>query len=146
MKAGSFYKITAAGVATSLAVISGGCGGGSSNNAANLKNYNVLFVITDQEHYFSQYPNGSNYKARKFLADNGITFEKHYACSNMSTSSRSTMFTGKHVPDTGMIDNCDFPWQSVMSSEIRTIGDIMRNAGYYSAIKGKNGIWAVQVT
>ncbi len=106
-------------------------------HTTNLKKYNVLFVVTDQEHFFSQYPSGSNYQARKFLAENGITFEKHYACSNMSTSSRSTMFTGKHIPDTGMIDNCDFPWQPVMSSDIRTIGDIMRSAGYYSAIKGK---------
>lgn len=55
----------------------------------------------------------------------------------MSTSSRSTMFTGKHVPDTGMIDNCDFPRQPVMNPDIRTISDIMRNAGYYTALKGK---------
>lgn len=137
MKVRSIHTITAAGIAASLVIISGGCGGNSSKNMANLKNYNVVFVVTDQEHYLPQYPAGSNYQARKFLSENGITFEKHYACSNMSTSSRSTMFTGKHVPDTGMIDNCDFPWQAVMSSDIRTIGDIMRSAGYYSAIKGK---------
>lgn len=55
----------------------------------------------------------------------------------MSTSSRPTMFTGKHVPDTGIIDNCDFPWQPVMNPDIRTISDIMRKAGYYTALKGK---------
>lgn len=137
MKIKPIHTITAAGVAASLAVFSVGCGGGSSTNTADLRNYNIVFVVADQEHYFSQYPAGTNYQARKFLSENGITFEKHYACSNMSTSSRSTMFTGKHVPDTRMIDNCDFPWQPVMNPDIRTIGDIMRNAGYYTALKGK---------
>ena len=96
-----------------------------------------MLVVTDQEHYFAQYPEGSNYKARKLLAEMGTTFEKHYVCSNMSTSSRSTMFTGHHVQDTGMTDNTDFPWQQIMSADLRTIGDIMNDGGYYSAIKGK---------
>ena len=109
MKIKLLHTITTAGIAVSLAVISGGCGGGSSKNTADLRNYNIVFVVTNQEHYFSRYPAGTNYQARKFLSENGITFEKHYACSNMSTSSRSTMFTGKHVLDTCMIDNCDFP-------------------------------------
>ena len=104
MKVKPIHTITVAGIAASLAVISVGCGGGSSKNTADLRNYNIVFVVTDQEHYFPQYPAGTNYQARKFLSENGITFEKHYACSNMSTSSRSTMFTGKHVPDTGMTE------------------------------------------
>jgi arylsulfatase len=65
-------------------------------------------VTVDQEHYFSEYPEGTSFKARQLLEELGTTFEKHYACSNMSTSSRSVMFTGTHIPDTGMIDNTDF--------------------------------------
>ncbi|MBQ6737396.1 MAG: sulfatase-like hydrolase/transferase [Synergistaceae bacterium] len=135
MKNWPVHKIAAVGLTASFIVMNGGCGGGNSNNIP--KNYNVMLIVTDQEHYFSQYPQNSNYKARKLLAEMGTTFEKHYVCSNMSTSSRSTIFTGHHVQDTGMTDNTDFPWQNPMSSSLRTIGDIMNDAGYYSAIKGK---------
>ncbi len=143
MKFKTVNKITATGIAASLIMINGGCGGNNSSNISdnnpdnNLKKYNVMLILTDQEHYFSEYPKGSNYEARKLLAELGATFEKHYICSNMSTSSRSTIFTGHHVPDTGMTDNTDFPWQKTMSDSLRTIGDIMMEAGYYSALKGK---------
>ncbi|MBQ6504035.1 MAG: sulfatase-like hydrolase/transferase [Flexilinea sp.] len=101
------------------------------------RSYNVLFITVDQEHYFSEYPEGTNLKARQLLAELGTTFEKHYACSNMSTSSRSVMFTGTHIPDTGMIDNTDFQWQGAMDDTLTTVGDMMREAGYYTALKGK---------
>ena len=99
--------------------------------------YNVLFITVDQEHYFSEYPEGTAYKARELLAQLGTTFEKHYSCSNMSTSSRSVMFTGTHITNTNMIDNTDFRWQGAMNEDITTVGDMMREAGYYTALKGK---------
>ena len=101
------------------------------------QNYNILFITTDQEHYFAEDPEGTNWKARQLLAELGTTFEKHYNCSNVSTSSRSVMFTGMHIPHTGMIDNTDFVYQDAMDDSLTTIGDMMRQAGYYSAIKGK---------
>ena len=36
-----------------------------------------------------------------------------------------------------MFDNTNFPWIDSMSTEIPTLGDMMRAAGYYSAYKGK---------
>lgn len=100
-------------------------------------NYNILFVTTDQEHYFSQYPEGSAYEARRLLEELGTTFEKHYACSNMSTSSRSVIYTGTHITDTEMLDNTDFPWQSALDEDKVTIGDRLHDAGLYTAYKGK---------
>ncbi len=100
-------------------------------------NYNILFITTDQERYFQQYPEGSAYEARELLASMGTTFEKHYCCATMSTSSRSVIFTGQHISNTKMIDNIDFDWQKPLSEEITTVGDRMRMAGYYSALKGK---------
>lgn len=128
--------MTAAGIAAGLLSINSGCGG-SGNSIPASKAYNVLFVVTDQEHFLANYPQGTNYRARQLLAEMGTTFEKHYACSNMSTSSRSTIFTGRHITHTGMIDNTDFPWQTAMDDTLRTIGDMMNDAGYYSAMKGK---------
>jgi len=100
-------------------------------------NYNIIFITTDQERYFEAYPEGSAYRARELLASLGTTFEKHYCCATMSTSSRSVIFTGQHINRTGMIDNIDFGWQNPLSEEITTVGDRMRQAGYYSALKGK---------
>lgn len=100
-------------------------------------NYNILFITTDQERFFSEYPEETDYKARKLLEELGTSFEKHYVCSNMSTSSRSVIYTGTHITDTKMIDNTDFPWQGALDESIATIGDRLRDAGYYTAYKGK---------
>lgn len=100
-------------------------------------NYNVVFVTVDQEHYFETFPEGTNYKARELLEKMGTTFEKHYTCSNVSTSSRSVIYTGTHITDTLMIDNTESPWQKPISESLTTVGDRMLSAGYYSAFKGK---------
>ena len=99
--------------------------------------YNVVFITTDQERYFPTPPPGTQFKARALLQELGVTFEKHYACSNMSTSSRSVMYTGEHIPHTGMLDNTDFPWQAPLSPHVTTLGHRLREAGCYTAYKGK---------
>lgn len=112
--------------------------GSSEETAKNADgNYNILFITTDQERYFDEYPEETEYKARELLAEMGTTFEKHYVCSNMSTSSRSVIYTGTHITDTLMLDNTDFAWQDALSEEITTIGDRMRETGLYTAYKGK---------
>lgn len=100
-------------------------------------NYNIIFITTDQEHHFARFPEDTDYKARKLLKEMGTSFEKHYVCSNMSTSSRSVIYTGKHITDTKMIDNTDFPWQGALDESMTTIGDRLREAGYYTGYKGK---------
>ena len=136
---------TVALAATTACSASGGAGAlsesGDSPATEAVKNgdgsYNILFVTTDQEHYFDQYPQGTSYKARELLAELGTTFEKHYTCANMSTSARSVIYTGQHIPQTKMLDNIDVAWQSPMSPDLTTVGDRLRQAGYYTAFKGK---------
>ena len=72
-------------------------------------NYNIILIVTDQEHYYDRYPEGTDFRARELLAELGTTFEKHYACFNMSTSSRAVMYTGTHVTENLMRDNVEFP-------------------------------------
>ena len=105
--------------------------------AAMQAGYNIVFILTDQERYFDAYPQGTNYEARERLKDIATTFEKHYICANMSTSSRSVIYTGKHIPDTKMFENTNFPYQISLNPDIETIGDKMRSLGYYTAYKGK---------
>ena len=99
--------------------------------------YNIIFITTDQEAYMEQYPAGSDYAARERLRQIGTTFEKHYACANVSTSSRSVIYTGRHITETCMLDNTNYAFQPNMSTNLTTVGDMLRQAGYYTAFKGK---------
>jgi arylsulfatase len=67
----------------------------------------------------------------------GTTFVNHQINSCVCTSSRSVLYTGQHIQQTRMFDNTNFPWISSMSTEIPTVGDMLRDAGYYTAYKGK---------
>jgi arylsulfatase A-like enzyme len=136
-------NVTAATLAAATMLSAVGCNSQSSDvpkiepekNADG--NYNILFITTDQERYFSTFPEGTDYKARQLLAELGTTFEKHYVCANVSTSSRSVIYTGTHITDTAMLDNIDFDWQAPLDESLVTVGDRMREAGYYTAYKGK---------
>lgn len=99
--------------------------------------YNIIFITTDQEAYMEQYPAGSDYAARERLRRIGTSFEKHYACANVSTSSRSVIYTGRHITETCMLDNTNYAFQPNMSTDLTTVGDMLRKAGYYTAFKGK---------
>ena len=99
--------------------------------------YNIIFITTDQESYMEEYPQGSDYAARERLRQIGTSFEKHYACSNVSTSSRSVIYTGRHITETCMLDNTNYAFQPNMSTDLTTVGDMLRKAGYYTAFKGK---------
>jgi arylsulfatase A-like enzyme len=101
------------------------------------KSYNILFILTDQERHFDQYPTNVERPALERLQRKGVTFEKHHICSAVCTPSRSTIYTGQHIVHSGMFDNTNFPWQEDLSTEIPTMGDRMRQAGYYTAYKGK---------
>jgi len=105
----------------------------------NLGGYNILFILTDQERFFrpGELPMGYRLPAHERLAKHGITFVNHRINSCVCTPSRSVLYTGQHIQHTRMFDNTNFPWITSMSTEIRTLGDMMRDAGYYSAYKGK---------
>jgi arylsulfatase len=101
--------------------------------------YNILFILTDQERYFraNELPRGFNLPARERLAKQGIVFENHRINSCVCTPSRSVLYTGRHIQHTRMFDNVNFPWIQSMSTEIRTLGHLLREAGYFTAYKGK---------
>lgn len=134
-------RLAAAALAAAYSVAGGAAHGSPAEAPDAVKNgdggYNILLITTDQERYFDQYPQGTSYKARELLAELGTTFEKHYTCANMSTSSRSVIYTGLHIPQTRLLDNTDVAWQQPLSTEMTTVGDRLREAGYHTAFKGK---------
>jgi arylsulfatase A-like enzyme len=101
--------------------------------------YNVLFILTDQERSFrpDELPRDYVLPAHERLAKAGIAFENHQINSCVCTPSRSVLYTGRHIQQTKMFDNTNFPWISSMSTDFPTIGHMLREAGYYTAYKGK---------
>jgi len=101
--------------------------------------YNILFILTDQERAFGadELPTGYRLPAHERLARKGVVFENHRISSCVCTSSRSVLYTGRHIQQTRMYDNVNFPWIQSMSTEIKTLGHLLRDAGYYTAYKGK---------
>lgn len=101
--------------------------------------YNIVFILTDQERHFraEELPKDYRLPAHERLAKNGVVFENHRINSCVCTSSRSVIYTGLHIQQTRMFDNTNFPWMQSMSTELKTLGHLLREAGYYTAYKGK---------
>jgi arylsulfatase len=101
--------------------------------------YSILFVLTDQERFFrpGELPAGYSLPAHERLMARGTTFVNHRINSCVCTPSRSVIYTSRHIQQTRMFDNTNFPWIASLSPDIRTVGDMLRDAGYYTAYKGK---------
>ncbi|WP_321938795.1 sulfatase-like hydrolase/transferase [Paraburkholderia sp. J8-2] len=97
--------------------------------------YNILFILTDQERYFDKWP--FPVPGRETLRREGITFTNHQIASCVCSPSRSVIYTGQHTQHTKINDNAGMPWQPDMSTDIRTVGHMLHDAGYYSAYLGK---------
>ena len=70
---------------------------------------NILFVISDQERDRRWLPRSVRLPWRERLAAEGLTLGNHYTHSSPCSPSRTTMHTGLHVPDHGVLDNTVFP-------------------------------------
>jgi arylsulfatase A-like enzyme len=101
--------------------------------------YNILMILTDQERYMSpsDLPAGYRLPGHEKLASRGVVFENHQVASCVCTPSRSVIYTGQHIQHNGMFDNTNFPWSNDLSTDIPTVGDMLRRQGYYTAHKGK---------
>ena len=137
-------KALAAVLLPTGAALMAGCSDNSDNPVNNNQpkpngdgKYNIIFLTCDQESYMQEYPQGSDYAARNRLKELGTTFEKHYSCANVSTSSRSVIYTGRHITETCMLDNTNYQFVNDMPRDLPTVGDMLRQAGYYAAFKGK---------
>ncbi len=93
-------------------------------------------IVTDQERHLrpDELPIGYRLPGHEKLMSRGVTFDNHQIGSCVCTPSRAVVYTGQH---NGMFDNTNFPWSNDLSTDISTIGDMMRQQGYYSAYKGK---------
>ncbi len=95
--------------------------------------YNILFILTDQERFFrpGELPAGFGLPARERLAKQGTTFLNHRINSCVCTPSRSVLYTGRHIQDTRMFDNTNFPWIGSMSTERKCRFSVTKNSSRF---------------
>jgi arylsulfatase A-like enzyme len=105
--------------------------------AGSKQGLNIVFLFGDQERYFANWPKGLSLPGHERLQRTGVTFTNHYTSAIMCTPSRSVLLTGLQTADNRMFDNTDMPWVKNLSTDVPTIGHMLRKAGYYTAYKGK---------
>ena len=117
----------------------GTTGAAAPQSAGSAAGYNIIFILTDQERFFrpGELPAGFSLPAHERLRRQGTSFVNHRISSCVCTPSRSVIYTGRHIQQTKMFDNTNFPWITSLSPDMRTVGDMLREAGYYTAYKGK---------
>ncbi|MGI9350170.1 MAG: sulfatase-like hydrolase/transferase [Rhizobiaceae bacterium] len=98
---------------------------------------NILLIVNDQERYINKLPEGYSLPGREHLEQLGTTFSIHQIASCVCPSSRSNTYTGQHITQTRMFDNVGFLWIKSLSTDIPTLGHMMRELGYYSTYQGK---------
>jgi arylsulfatase len=127
------------GAVSALAMSGAGLGLSRIAAAKAEKRYNILMIVTDQERHMalSQLPQGYRLPGHEKLAAGGIVFDNHQISSCVCTPSRAVIYTGQHIQKNKMFDNTNFPWSNDLSTDIPTIGDMLRRQGYYTAYKGK---------
>lgn len=98
---------------------------------------NILLVLVDQERYMGpKWP--VPLPAHERMQRDGVMFHRHYIASAACSSSRSVIYTGQHMPITGIFDNAGMPYMpSLDPQKTPTIGNILRKLGYFTTYKGK---------
>jgi len=100
--------------------------------------YNILFLTTDQTYAHVPFPEGYEFPNRQRLEDAGLVFDSYQVNTALCTPSRSVMYTGLHAVQNGMWDNTNMVWIDDLDPQVvRTVGHMLRDAGYYTAFKGK---------
>jgi len=108
-----------------------------SAQAQDAKRPNLLILCMDQWQTHMDVPSAVPFPALRRLEAQGVSFERQYCTVPICTPSRASMWTGVHAVHTGLWDNTNFAWINELSSEVPTIGQMLREQGYYTAFKGK---------
>lgn len=97
---------------------------------------NILMFVTDQERHWRDIPAAIPLPGHDWLRERGTAFLNHHVHTTPCSPSRSTIYTGWHTQQTGMISNHGAPPYPEMN-DVPTLGHHLRKLGYYTAYKGK---------
>jgi arylsulfatase len=98
---------------------------------------NILLITTDEERFALGHPQGYTLPAHEWLAQRGTTFTSYYAASTMCSSSRSVIYTGRHMPLTKIYDNDNMGYVEPLDPALGTLGTMLRAQGYVTSYQGK---------
>lgn len=102
------------------------------------KQPNILVLVLDQWQTRMQLPPDVPLPALRRLEREGVSFDNTYCTVPLCTPSRAAMWTGQHAKNVNVWDNTNRGWLSEgLSPDILTVGDMLREAGYYTMFKGK---------
>jgi arylsulfatase len=98
---------------------------------------NILLVVSDQERQRNWLPPSVRLPWRERLMREGLEFTRYYTHSSPCSPSRGSLFTGRYLPQHGVVDNVVMPDHKELDPSIPTIGSILRDHGYRSSYIGK---------
>jgi arylsulfatase len=99
---------------------------------------NILLVVNDQERSFADMPSRLPLPGHDWVRARGVSFDNYHVNTSPCSPSRSVMYTGQHTQHTGVFFNTNSPPTfPQLKPEMPTIGTMLREAGYYTAYKGK---------
>ncbi|MGH8541652.1 MAG: sulfatase-like hydrolase/transferase [Stenotrophobium sp.] len=101
------------------------------------KRPNILLIMSDQERGWESLPSGLGLNAHEWLLERGMHFPKFNANTTPCSPSRANLYTGQHTQLTRMTTNVGAPPFPELSTDIPTLGTLLREQGYYTAYKGK---------
>lgn len=98
---------------------------------------NILLIVTDQERAFADLPQVLHLPGHEALVEQGVTLGNYHVNTTPCSPSRSVMFIGRHTQHTRVTANLGLPPFRELSSDLPTLGHMLRGQGYYTAYKGK---------
>ncbi|MEO1045917.1 MAG: sulfatase-like hydrolase/transferase [Pseudomonadota bacterium] len=99
---------------------------------------NLLILMVDQERAWETLPTNLAMPNHHRIAEKGTMFTNMNVTSPLCTPSRSVFWTGQHVQHTKVQDNTNVPLIGrPLNPAIPTFGHMLRDAGFYTAYKGK---------
>jgi arylsulfatase len=93
--------------------------------------------MSDQEQAWDLLPPGLTRPGLDSLLETGTGFARHHVVAVPCGPSRSVIYTGQHTARTGLHTNPSRQSGASMSSQVPTLGGMLREHGYYTAYKGK---------
>lgn len=99
---------------------------------------NLLIIMVDQERAWDTLPPNLDLPNHSRIAELGTHFTNMHVTCPLCTPSRSVFWTGQHVQRTKVQDNIEVPFIGrALDPAIPTLGHMLRDAGFYTAYKGK---------